>query len=405
MGTVVYLIDQPFDDRNYERFGIETWLQRNWVVEVWDVTPWAHPDVWRSFMDYGKTLKRFAGYFSITSGKELASRIGSSRRIDYFIDLTGESYHTTRAKLRLMRIGAVRVVCRLGTIPVPDHDASRNLLSRSVKVLAKGPRGAFRWLSNAFFGKVIAPRLASGCTIASGEKSIDLAKHSSRIIWAHNFDYDIYLNLLKSAKTASEPYAVFIDQDYCFHPEYVYQGIVPLITPEKYFPAVCNAFREISSALNLEIRVAAHPRATYRERGLDCFGGVPIEYGGTAKLISRCRVAMCHDSTAIQFAVLFHKPLVFFTTDELIRAPEGKSIETMAAELGKSPINLDRADLRKIDWRREIYVDAERYDGYIRRYVKAGGSREAPIWEIVIDEIEAAESEAAGRLRRLRSSA
>jgi hypothetical protein len=395
MGMVVYLLDQPFDDRNYERFGIERWLQRNWAVEVWDLTPWAYPDVWCSFIDCGKTIRRFAGYFPINSGKELASKIGASGRIDYFIDLTGESYHTARAKLRLMRIGAVRVVCELGSIPAPDRDANLDLLSRSMKVLAKGPRGAFRWMSNAFFGKVVAPHLASGWTIAAGEKSVDLAKHSRRIIWAHNFDYDIYLNLLKSISTSSEPYAVFIDQDYCFHPEYVCQGIVPLITPERYFPALCNAFREISSALKLQIRVAAHPRATYKERGLDCFAGFPIEYGGTAELISGCRVAMCHDSTAIQFAVLFRKPLIFLTTDELNRSPEGRSIAKMAAELGKSPINLDRDDLRGIDWQREVHVDAERYDSYVRRYVKARGSREAPVWEIVIDELETAESDAA----------
>jgi len=50
MKKVVILIEQPLDERNYQRFGIQTWLERNWLVEVCDLTPWAHPRVWQSFI-------------------------------------------------------------------------------------------------------------------------------------------------------------------------------------------------------------------------------------------------------------------------------------------------------------------------------------------------------------------
>jgi hypothetical protein len=394
MRRIIFLIEQPFDDRNYERFGIQTWLRRDWAVEVWDLTPWAHPDVWREFVGYGKQIRRFAGYFPIASARELAARIAESRPIRYFIDLTAENYYATRAKLLLMRTGATRVACAVGSIPVPDRDGMTSLLGRMARVLARGPRGAWRWLSHAFFHKVVARHVTSDWTIVGGQRSIDLARHSRRMIRAHNFDYDIYLELLKSTGTAAGRYAVFIDQDYCFHPEYVYQNIVPLITPERYFPAVCKALTAISAALELDVRVAAHPRSTYEERGLDCFAAFPIEYGRTGELVRGCSLVVCHDSTAIQFAVLFGKPVIFLTTDELIRSPEGRSIAKAAAELGKAPINLDREELRAVDWQKELCVDAEKYDSYIRRYIKAHGSRQLPVWEIVIDELETAESEA-----------
>jgi hypothetical protein len=50
MRKTVYLIDQPLDERNYERFGVRVWLERQWALEVWDLTPWAHPAVWQDFI-------------------------------------------------------------------------------------------------------------------------------------------------------------------------------------------------------------------------------------------------------------------------------------------------------------------------------------------------------------------
>jgi hypothetical protein len=311
------------------------------------------------------------------------------------VDLTTENFQTTRAKWLLQRHGARRIACAVGSIPAPDGAATLGALAKLARLVAKGPRRVLKWLNHAFFYKVVARCVTADWTIVAGERSFATSRRPGRLIRAHNFDYDIYLDLLRSTHADGDRYAVFIDQDYCFHPEYVYQGVVPLITPERYFPAVCKALRAISRTLNLEIRIAAHPRSTYQERGLNCFDGFSLEYGRTGELVKNCSVVVCHDSTAIQFAVLFGKPAIFLTTDELMRAPEAGSIVKAAAELGKKPINLDTQDLDAVDWHAELGVDAEKYQRYIQRYIKAQGSRDQPVWEIVLDEIESAEHVAA----------
>jgi hypothetical protein len=391
---IVFLTDQPLDQRNYDRFGLQAWIDRNWAVEAWDLTPWAHRQVWRSFKSFGNELKQFSGYFQISSARELSQRLSSSGQIDYFIDLTNENYQTVRAKIALDRSGAIRIVCAAGSIPVPDR-AEIGLARKLAQTLAKGPAGALKWLSHAFFQKIVAPRIATGVTIVSGERSVAAVRGRPQIIKTHNFDYDIYLGLSKSARTPGGRYVVFVDQDYCFHPEYLYQSIRSIASPERYFPAIRDVLERISIALGLEVRVAAHPRATYQQRGLDCFGQFSIEYGKTAELIKYCEAVVCHDSTAIQFAVLFGKPLIFVTTDELACSYEGRSIEKVAAELGKSPINLDRADLASVDWNKELDMDAGLYARFRRTYIKTDGSPELPLWDIVIDHIENAANQGA----------
>jgi hypothetical protein len=389
MRRIVYLTDQPFDDRNYQRYGIQAWIDRGWSVEVWDLTPWAHPRFWHSFLALGHKIRNFAGYYPIASAKVLKARLAASGQLKFFIDTTGESYCSMRAVFPLVRIGATRVTCSIGSIPRPDHNEPGSTITRIAKVLGRGPRFAFNWLSSAFFTRVIAPRIPPGLAIVTGEYSITGAARGHRLIRAHNRDYDTYLQLVRSGPTLTGNYAVFIDQDYCFHPEMLISRTT-MVTPEKYFPTMRRGLREISRRLNLEIRIAAHPRAAYEHRGMECFGDFPLEYGRTAELIQGCGAVVCHDSTAIQFGVLFAKPLIFVTTDELRLSFGGSSTDKVSSEFGKVPINLDSDDLQKRDWDKEIIIDSRLYADYKRRYIKADGSPEIPLWDIVINHIEVA---------------
>jgi len=99
----------------------------------------------------------------------------------------------------------------------------------------------------------------------------------------HSFDYDIHLRHVNSTEVSRPPYAVFVDQCYCFHPDFLYQGGSFLVTAERYFPAVCAGLRVISKSLGLTVRIAAHPRATYKYLLRDYFEGFPVEYGRTAR--------------------------------------------------------------------------------------------------------------------------
>ena len=96
---------------------------------------------------------------------------------------------------------------------------------------------------------------------------------------------------------------------------------------------------------------------------------------------------MCHCSTAVQLAVLFLKPVVFVTTDELNSSELGLYIESFASKLGKTVINIDR-DLYKVDWHKELNVDYQKYADYRNEYIKIDGSPEKPYWDIVIDHID-----------------
>jgi hypothetical protein len=391
MSKIVYLIDQPLDDRNYERFGIGAWMKRNWGVEVWDLTPLAHPRVWTDFLESNRALKTFSDYFPIVSWRELHDRYSTLGKVDFFIDFTGDYWCSLRVKAALARRGAIRVTSAPGLNPLPKDHQHRDVVSRLRRLVSGGAGGATTRISNSIVCRLAAPFTRPGLVIVSGERSVPQKVGAERTLLVHSFDYDIYLKEreLSSQDARVPPYAVFVDQDYCFHPDFLYRDGSFLATPERYFPALCNGLRTISEALGLQVKIAAHPRAGYKHKERDYFQRIPVEYGRTAELIKGSSLVVCHDSTAIHFAVLFNKPIIFVTTGELIPAFEGKAIDQVASELSKTAINLD-TDLRKIDWQAQMSVDAEKYAEFKSKYIKIAGTPERPMWDIVIEHIETA---------------
>jgi hypothetical protein len=313
------------------------------------------------------------------------------QRVALYIDFTEENCYSVQAKAFLSRSGAVRVVCATGLIPLAGHVQASSIVERLRRAVHQGGASWIQWLSRKSLGTLISRLYPPGLRVVSGRKSLPDAVSAGKILRAHSFDYDIYLRLKTFRYAAVRDFITFIDQDYCFHSDNLYYGAPFLMSPETYFPTICNGLRVIAAALAADVKIAAHPRARYDDKNNDYFEGLSIEYGRTAELISGSKAVVCHDSTAIQFAVLFGKPLIFVTTDELIPSIGGRSTLLTASVFGKTPLNLD-TDLGSVDWRSQLCVDTVKYAEYRNDYIKMDGSPERPFWEIVSDHF-AAESE------------
>ncbi len=385
---IVYLIEQPLDERNYERFGVTEWLDRGWTLEVWDLTPISYPKVWDTFLRSRGEFRPSTIHFPIVKSSSLRRRLRNREKTDYFVDFTSDNFWSVLAKLALVRSGAVRIIARLGSIP----DWGDTLTKSARKQIAGGIAKRLGKVS-AKLGSLVSARFAKpGIVIVSGRRSFAEAEslgYSDRVIRAHNFDYDVYMRCAVARKptqdAAAKPYAVFLDQDLCFHPEYGFDRLTPYVTPERYFPSICRGLRSISESLAVDVKVAAHPRSSYRDA--DYFDGIPVEYHRTALLVRDATVIVCHSSTSVQLAVLFRKPIIFVTTSELSDSSLGNYVVKFARLLGKEVVNLDATPERS-DWRDEMIVNEPLYAAYRSEFIKLDGSRERALWRIVADEFE-----------------
>jgi hypothetical protein len=94
-----------------------------------------------------------------------------------------------------------------------------------------------------------------------------------------------------------------------------------------------------------------------------------------------------HTSTAINFAVLYRKPVIIVTTNEYNEYwVEDPTPDWIAQFFGKKPHNLDYAI--DFDLQSELYVDEKKYRTYKNDYIKKDGSEELCSWQILANKIK-----------------
>ena len=131
----------------------------------------------------------------------------------------------------------------------------------------------------------------------------------------------------------------------------------------------------------MPVIIAAHPRSQY-EKMPGLFNGREVIKGKTLELIAASESVLTHSSTAINFAILFKKPITFLTSDRIEQEPlYGSFIRHYASLFNKETINMEQflKDVVPIDLR----VDEKLYNLYQNNYIKIDNSANAYCWNIV----------------------
>ena len=148
-----------------------------------------------------------------------------------------------------------------------------------------------------------------------------------------------------------------------------------------------NFFNKVETETGCIVNIAAHP-------GYDG-SSYPDEFGKrlaivdkTIEMISRSNFVMIHCSTAVSFAVIFRKPIIFLTLnqdEELVRE-QNPEIEHMASWFGKIPINIEHPI--DLDWDKELKINDDLYLNYKNSFLITKGTEEINSWQIVANRIK-----------------
>lgn len=382
INKIIFFITSPFNQRDYKRFGIEILQANGFDVEVWDFTHFLKPEVWDQVVvpdpiNWDKCIL----FSSLSDAKSAASGITSDT---FVVCMIGYSFGTFSVYKILSKNKLPYCVFMANALPPPNNEKKvLDLLHR---------------IGNATFGKIIdnlflripyqwlgvRPAtiiLAGGSASTHYKYPID---KKTETLWLHTLDYDIYLDELKSEVETDDELCVFLDEYVPFHPDYIHSRLSVPATSNEYYPNLCKFFDFIEDKYNVHVVIAAHPRSKYEEHP-DYFGGRPVIRGGTVELVRKSKFIIAHSSTSINFAIIFHKPIIFITSDCLKQSWMGPFIELMASILGKKPIDVE--NMQKFDWEKEKSVNKKTYTNYKQRYIKKNGSKDLPFWQIFADYI------------------
>ena len=392
--TVVYMFPYPFEKRDYERFGVETFLNAGFDVRVWDMTDYFVPDYRRR----AKAIPDPVDFAGLSLFKQLDDVLTAVNNLDRnafvfnFLNVNIMSYPVLRA---LSERGIPHAAFLINSVPnFGGEDTNGSLLGR-LRPLATMTRYRLKHLNLARlrnYAFKLSPLskglpLTPALFIVDGAKSYRAAIKSgtpeNRILKTHAFDYDLCMRAKGLPPLFKEPIVVFIDDGFPHHPDYQYLKVNPHITADVYFPLLRRFFDELERALGLKVVIAIHPRPIYKEPE-KLFGNREIIRGRTAELVRDASLILLSCSTAVNFAVLLNKPTLFITTDQVNRN-YGEIIKTMANFLGSPILNLNQT--MEVNPERVFALSDAGYHRYRNEFIKMDDSPRQYFWEIVRDRL------------------
>ena len=368
MQKLLIIVESPLSERDFNRFGI-TILRKYCQVIIADATPWLNPDVWAS---HSSNQFDGAGCINVHSELELEPlfRVGLS----FVLEI---ATLPIRCEQKLARLGVKRIKLSNGLIPALPK---RSLLGRILDLKYRTKK--FSLLKEYLIARILGPKhIPPDRVFATGKMSAaQYPHHQSKLIGAHALDYDIYLRCRNNGRSIGQSYWVYIDEAPCSHGDFRNLNIRPVATPKTYYPRLLLFFEQFERITACKIVIAAHPRNTWQDH-LALLGGRTPIHGKTAELIRDANGVFAHASTSISFAVLWRKPIVILTSDEINDSIYRDEVLIRRDILRTTLLNLDRVS--PSDLRTEVLsqIDEDAYAEYQANYIKVPGTPERPAWE------------------------
>lgn len=384
MKKILYIVDSPFCERDYHRFGIEYFETKGYQVTVLDITPALYPSVHQApppdamahpglitactkeeVVRYLEELDQTVTVFCFFSQNNRSMFIFQEMPdgIQYFLfylnpipscckrEAYSLKYFFTNLKLlpgaferRVHKVLQIlRYYIRKSNYHPPDY-------------IFLGAAAAYACIPHPF-----------------------LHTPKDRMVYVHTLDYDLFLERFGSPRGGKGAPVVFIDQCGPFDVDRLYSGIPVLLTADKYYPALNRFFDRIEKSLHKQVIIAAHPRS-HDQINREHYGGRECIRGDTLDLIAQSGLVITHGSTAINFAILYKKPIMLVTTDQWDQTYPGHTCG-YARPLGKTVYNIDNN--REYPFDSEMTVNPDAYTTYRLHYIKGENTPEIPLWQVV----------------------
>lgn len=184
-------------------------------------------------------------------------------------------------------------------------------------------------------------------------------------------------------------YCLFIDSYLPFHPDNLRANL--FIEPDCYYKSMNDFFDYFENKYNLEIIVAAHPKSQYDLIG-NRFNNRKIVKGQTGKLVQHSEFVLNHDSSSLNYALLYGKKIIFLTTN-FINDNTGWfawKIKALGDLLGCPVVNIDSdEEVNNCDFCDHKF-SISKYDDYKFKYLTSEGTRNRCSGDIILHEIEQA---------------
>lgn len=392
---VVFFLASPLDNRDYKRFGGDILKANGFEVAFWDFSSLIFPALYK----YGKKKGRSDKGVLFDNETDAIEAILKLSEECFVVSITvaygQRTFRLFRALSRTKAHYAISVTNAMPNVAYRRRGKTDLLMKRISEVTLPKLINYFnaKYRFNPSWAKYRGIR-PPALLFAGGMRSLEhdhasIIDKNTEILWLHTLDYDIYLDTInkRDIEKKKSGKAVYLDIP---SPRFKRDALAfekkSVLTEERYYPSLCNLFDLIEDKFGLKVEIAAHPGSDH-EMYPDYFGKRLTVSGKTCEMVMESEVVISPGSTAMNFAILFNKPVIHITSDEYETSYRiSDAHRSMAASIGKKPVNIDH--LTEVDWDRELSIDKDVYCKYINDYIKKPGSEDFISWQIVANRLK-----------------
>ena len=160
---------------------------------------------------------------------------------------------------------------------------------------------------------------------------------------------------------------LFIDENFAMHPDIKIHKMKNFINPKIYYEELILFFDFFKKILKEKIYIAAHPTTL-----INHFNKNKLIFQNTLNYVKRSKLVILHHSSAIDYAILSKKNLLFITSDEINKLIDGNTIYRMAKYFGTTPLNLSQKYNSKIIKKKIVLYEhnKRKYDIFIDEFIR-----------------------------------
>lgn len=161
-------------------------------------------------------------------------------------------------------------------------------------------------------------------------------------------------------------YGVFIDQYLTGHPDF-HINKIKYINKQSYFNSINEFLNFLEVKTNKKMIIAAHPKSSYSNQE---FLHREVYKYKTEELIKSSCFVVALSSTAINFAIIYKKPIIFYYTDEIKQkyTYHYRIAKFFATQLENKIFNVD--EKRYLDFNfNDLKFKEDEYEKYITDYI------------------------------------
>ena len=385
---IVILLSQTIDRRNINRFGFY-FLKKNFNIEFWDVSRIFNPLI-NQYRKKNKIKSKIDNKFFYqihTYSKLLKSLLAN--KSSYFFDLTtyNSVIFSIIQKIAILK-GSIKIHLTTAILPRSIHLPKKDKLFMILN--SKNLMSSINFIFNYILNKIslfIKP-LPSIAFIA-GKDEIKNYNIKTKIIYSNSLDFNKYLDQknFDNRKLKKEKFILFIDTAIFDHPENFYENKKD---DKSFMDIYYNDLKFFLTNLHiktgLKIYISLHPRTlgSYKNKIKKIFKNkhFNIVKGHTSIYAKYCKLVVNHTSSAIQFAVLYFKPVIFYY-HKIQEEREKHYVKALAKEINSKYYDISLNNY--INTKQILKINKKKYENYINNYITCNYYRNINSWKIIMN--------------------